>query len=222
MSSLAFVPTNALVAAFPRGRQGTSVRTDEVRARRAAAKAAIAAPAAAAFRPNATVATNGKAVSWRGRPAADGVARSYMFTVVTAADRRRLNAAPVVLVAMRTTADGTAEIAGVEAFEIENRARLNAWIDRATVAGVQLQAHTGAGTRAARAAIVADLSVDAPRARQALIVAGRFDRAAIMITAVAAARAHQTRHGGTWAAAMSVGLRAVWAGAKADRAAMAH
>jgi len=221
MTAFAFVLTNILTAAFPQaGRQQISIRTAEVRARRAAALAAMPTPTVEAFRPRATVTTNGKAVSWRGRPGADTVARSYLFTVVTAADRRRLNAGPVVLIAMRT---GTGEIAGIEAFEVEDTARLNAWIDRAAVApGIQLQALTTAGTRAARAAIVADLSVTAPRARRALIVAGQFDRAAIMITAAAAARAHQSRKGGTWAEAMSIALRTVWQAAKADRLAMAH
>lgn len=221
MSSISFVPTNILTAAFPHaGRQQISIRTAEVRARRAAALAVLAAPTVEAFRPRATVATNGRFVSWRGRSAAGTVARSYLFTVVTAADRRRLNAGPVVLIAMRT---GTGEIAGIEAFEVEDTARLNAWIDRAAVApGIRLQALAAAGTRAARAAIVADLSVIAPRTRRALVVAGQFDRAAIMTTAAAAARAHHSRKGGTWAEAMSIALRAVWRAAKADRLALAH
>jgi len=221
MSAPTFVPSNALVAAFPQaGRAQVSIRTAEARTRRAAFLAALPTPIVEPFRPRATVTTNGKFVSWRGRPAAGTVARSYLFTVVTAADRRRLNAGPVVLIAMRT---GTGEIAGIEAFEVEDTARLNAWIDRAAVApGIQLQALTTAGTRAARAAIVADLSVTAPRARRALIVAGQFDRAAIMNTAATAARAHQSRKGGTWAEAMSIALRAVWQAAKADRLAMAH
>lgn len=50
-----------------------------------------------------------------------------------------------------------------------------------------------------------------------LVVAGRFDRAAIMAAAAVAARKHQARHGSTWAEAMSVSLRAAWTVAK-----MAH
>ncbi|MCJ2079860.1 hypothetical protein [Methylobacterium sp. J-090] len=53
-----------------------------------------------------------------------------------------------------------------------------------------------------------------------LVVAGKFDRAAIMIAAAAAARKHQARYGSTWAEAMSVSLRAAWTVAKlAHRAA---
>jgi hypothetical protein len=51
---------------------------------------------------------------------------------------------------------------------------------------------------------------------------GAFDRAAIMAAAVEAAKAHQRRHGSTWAAAMSVGLTAAWASARAARSALAH
>ena len=50
-----------------------------------------------------------------------------------------------------------------------------------------------------------------------LVVAGKFDRAAIMAAAAAAAKKHQARHGSTWAEAMSVSLRAAWTVAK-----MAH
>ncbi len=51
---------------------------------------------------------------------------------------------------------------------------------------------------------------------------GAFDRAAIMAAAVEAAKAQQRRHGTTWAAAMSVGLTAAWASARAARSALAH
>jgi hypothetical protein len=59
--------------------------------------------------------------------------------------------------------------------------------------------------------------------RTALVTpTGAFDRAAIMIAAVEAAKAHQRRHGTTWAAAMSIGLTAAWASARAARPAAAH
>ena len=59
--------------------------------------------------------------------------------------------------------------------------------------------------------------------RTALVTpTGAYDRAAIMAAAVEAAKAHQRRHGTTWAAAMSVGLSAAWSLAKAARAASAH
>ncbi|MCJ2080160.1 hypothetical protein [Methylobacterium sp. J-090] len=222
MTAIAIVPSNALVAAFPGVRRpGISIRVHEARARRAAAKAAKAAepaPAATAYRPRVVVTTNGKFASVTGRPAGGGVPRTYQFAMVAAADRRRYAARPVVLVAMRAET-----IVAVEAFEAEDGARLAAWFDRAAIAAdIRLAAHTAATTRAARAAIVADLSVAAPRTHRALVVDGRFDRAAVMTAAVTVARAHRARKGGTWAAAMSIALCAVWAGAKADRLATAH
>jgi hypothetical protein len=59
--------------------------------------------------------------------------------------------------------------------------------------------------------------------RTALVTpTGAFDRAAIMVAAIEAAKAHQRRHGTTWAAAMSVALTAAWASAKAARSAAIH
>lgn len=55
-----------------------------------------------------------------------------------------------------------------------------------------------------------------------LVVAGQFNRSAIMALAAAAARDHQARHGGTWAEAMSVCLRAAWQAAKVARLAASH
>ena len=55
-----------------------------------------------------------------------------------------------------------------------------------------------------------------------LVVAGQYDRKAIMTLAADAARDHQTRYGGTWAEAMSVCLKAAWQAAKTARAATAH
>ena len=59
--------------------------------------------------------------------------------------------------------------------------------------------------------------------RTALVTpTGGFDRSAIMAAAAEAAKAHQRRHGSTWAAAMSVGLTAAWASARSARSALAH
>lgn len=60
------------------------------------------------------------------------------------------------------------------------------------------------------------------KTRRPLVVAGKFDRAAIMAHAAAAAKAHQLRTGSTWAAAMSVSLKAAWQVAKAAQRAAAH
>lgn len=46
---------------------------------------------------------------------------------------------------------------------------------------------------------------------------GTFDRAAIMASAIEAAKAHQLRTGAAWSASMSVGLTAAWQTAKAAR-----
>ena len=46
--------------------------------------------------------------------------------------------------------------------------------------------------------------------RRRLIVAGKFDRSAIMIAAATAAKKHQARYDCTWGEAMSASLRAAW------------
>ncbi|MCJ2073430.1 hypothetical protein MKK75_32385, partial [Methylobacterium sp. J-030] len=47
-----------------------------------------------------------------------------------------------------------------------------------------------------------------------LVVAGQFNRAAVMAAAVSAAKAHQEHHVGTWQAAMSVCLKASLQGSR--------
>ncbi|UHC20456.1 hypothetical protein LRS73_35585 (plasmid) [Methylobacterium currus] len=58
--------------------------------------------------------------------------------------------------------------------------------------------------------------------RRPLVVAGTYDKATIMVAAIAAARVHQDRTGSTWGEALSVALKATWALAKAARATTAH
>lgn len=60
------------------------------------------------------------------------------------------------------------------------------------------------------------------RTRAPLVVAGQYDRKAIMAHAAAAAKLHQGRYGSTWAEAMSVALKAAWQAAKMARAATRH
>ena len=55
-----------------------------------------------------------------------------------------------------------------------------------------------------------------------LVVAGQYDRSAIMQCAILAAKAHQRQYGSTWATALSVALKATWQLAKAARPATAH
>ncbi|AWB26183.1 hypothetical protein DA075_35525 (plasmid) [Methylobacterium currus] len=74
-----------------------------------------------------------------------------------------------------------------------------------------------AGLLAARGLIAATSAK-----RRPLVVAGEYDRAAIMAAAVAAARVHQARTGSTWGEAMSVTLKATWQLARAARTARAH
>lgn len=50
-----------------------------------------------------------------------------------------------------------------------------------------------------------------------LVVAGKFDRRAIMSAAAKAARAHRERFRCSWAEAMSVALKAAWGSAKLAR-----
>ena len=51
---------------------------------------------------------------------------------------------------------------------------------------------------------------------------GAFDRAAIMVAAVEAAKAHQERTGAAWGPSMSVALKAAWQAARAARNAAKH
>lgn len=55
------------------------------------------------------------------------------------------------------------------------------------------------------------------RCRAPLVVAGQYDRRAIMAHATAAAKLHQGRYGSTWAEAMAIALKAAWQVAKVAR-----
>ena len=55
-----------------------------------------------------------------------------------------------------------------------------------------------------------------------LVVGGQYDRRAIMTVASLAAKAHQARTGATWAASLSVALKATWQAAKAARRSATH
>lgn len=125
MSNVTSVPSNQLVAAFPRGRQGTSIRTDEVRARKVARQAAPV--------------------------------MSVLARIARSTDR-------VVIPAGFLTAKARVE--------------------------------------------------HAAKYKRPLVVAGKYDRSAIMIAAASAAKEHQRHMGGTWAEAMSVCQRAAWTVAK--------
>lgn len=75
-----------------------------------------------------------------------------------------------------------------------------------------------AGLLAAKASISLTVRYD----RRPLVIAGKFDRSAIMRAAAKAAHLHQTRYGCSWADAMSVALKAAWGAAKLARHMAAH
>lgn len=75
-----------------------------------------------------------------------------------------------------------------------------------------------AGLLAAKASINLTVRYD----RRPLVVAGNFDRSAIMWAAAKAAHLHQARFGCSWANAMSVALKAAWGAAKLARHMTAH
>jgi len=211
MTAPFLLPSNALAAA-------DRLRPYQPRLRRSFAKPASVA-ASNAFRARATLGnfpgtlrTDLSRMTWHGRTG------SHAFEVVQA---DAALTGPVVLVAKRYSADARAEIVAVEVFEPENAARLAAWIERAATARIELQVHRLAGTRAARAAVVADLTPTAPRAC-AFVSADTFDRRAIMAAAVASARVQRAETGAAWAACLSTALREVWEVARAARLAAAY
>lgn len=60
------------------------------------------------------------------------------------------------------------------------------------------------------------------RVQRPFVVAGAFDRSAIMAAAVAAAKSHQGAYGSTWTVAMSVSLKAAWQTARLARHVTKH
>ena len=91
----------------------------------------------------------------------------------------------------------------------------------------ELQICAAGGTMMERGRIARELARHTRTDRAALlarplVVAGTFDRSAIMTTACATAKARQARTGETWAACLSVALRGTWALARVARLAAAH
>lgn len=85
-------------------------------------------------------------------------------------------------------------------------------------AGQDSRPQIPAGLLAAKASI----SLTVRLTRRPLVVAGKFDRSAIMLAAAKAAHAHQERFGCSWAEAMSVALKAGWSAAKLARHMATH
>ncbi|MER2265357.1 hypothetical protein [Methylobacterium oxalidis] len=81
------------------------------------------------------------------------------------------------------------------------------------------------GAARARAAAQGVANIAASRARRsssAFVVAGRYDRRAIMAAAIAAAQARRAVTGEAWGVCLSAALKGTWAVAKAPRLAAAH
>ncbi|GEP07395.1 hypothetical protein [Methylobacterium oxalidis] len=81
------------------------------------------------------------------------------------------------------------------------------------------------GAARARAAAEGFAKIAANRARRSsstFVVAGRYDRRAIMSAAVAAAQGRRAVTGEAWTDCLSAALKGTWAVAKAARLAAAH
>lgn len=81
------------------------------------------------------------------------------------------------------------------------------------------------GAARARAAAEGFAKIAASRARRsssAFVVAGRYDRRAIMAAAIVAAQARRAVTGEAWTVCLSAALKGTWAVAKAARLATAH
>ncbi|GJE57328.1 hypothetical protein [Methylobacterium thuringiense] len=226
MTAPNFLPSNALVAAFPQTpRRQICIRRQEGRERWAARKAEIEASRPVSFQPRIEFIPPTRAGLILGeKPVHRLTGRSgerHTFVRVSSVDRAALVAGPVVLVAIRRM-PGRVDTLGAEAFEPENAARLNAWISRATAArDVELLACSTIGSRIERATVAADLT-DKPVRATAFVSAGRFDLRAIMAAAIATAKTIRKATGLAWGVCLSAALRDAWQAAKAARLAAAH
>ena len=86
--------------------------------------------------------------------------------------------------------------------------------DRGSVTKPERRAHTRTNAFARAAAQRARASV--------LVVAGRYDRAAIMRAAIVAAKARREVTGEAWGVCLSAALKGTWAVARAARLRAAH
>ena len=132
-----------------------------------------------------------------------------------------------VVLAVRLNEHGQRNVVLVEAYE-GDRAAFASFPRLAQMLGAtEIQICAAGGTMLERNRIVGELAWHARLNRTALlvrplVVAGTFDRSAIMATACAAAKARQTITGETWGACLSVALKGVWSMAKAARLASAN
>ncbi|WFT83399.1 hypothetical protein QA634_16865 [Methylobacterium sp. CB376] len=74
----------------------------------------------------------------------------------------------------------------------------------------------------ARATVFVKLAADRARTTAPLVVAGSYNRRALMTAAIAAARSHRACTGEAWSVCLSAALKGVWQVAKAARFAWAH
>lgn len=80
----------------------------------------------------------------------------------------------------------------------------------------------GERTTIVRAAAFAKMAADRARTGAPLVVAGSYDRRAIMAAAVKAAQARRLVSGEPWGVCLSAALKGVWQVAKTSRLAKAH
>lgn len=139
-----------------------------------------------------------------------------------------------VVIAVRRNEHGQCRPLLIEAFEGDKAAFASFPRLALMLGATELQIGLTDGTMLDRISTVRDLT-DKSEGRVAhscfdraallarpLVIAGAYDRSAIMATACAVAKARQTMTGETWGACLSAALRGVWVLAKAARLATAH
>ncbi|MFE1603317.1 hypothetical protein [Methylobacterium sp. ID0610] len=85
----------------------------------------------------------------------------------------------------------------------------------------RVQYRPGQRAALARAAVFTKLATQ-QAAKAPLVVAGQYDKRAIMAAAIAAAKARRASSGEAWMVCLSDALKGTWAAAKAARLAKAH
>lgn len=80
----------------------------------------------------------------------------------------------------------------------------------------------GERTAVARTAVFSKLAADRARTSATLVIAGSYDRRAVLTTAIAAARCRRACSGETWGVCLSAALKGVWRAARAARFAKTH
>ncbi|MCJ2110505.1 hypothetical protein MKK64_04670 [Methylobacterium sp. E-025] len=132
-----------------------------------------------------------------------------------------------VVLAVRLNEHGQRNVVLVEAYEGDQAAFASFPRLGHMLGATEIQICGAGGTMMERGRIARELGRHTRTDRttlltRPLVVAGAFDRRAIMATACAAAKARQARTGETWGACLSVALSGTWALAKSARFATSH